>query len=64
LASTLPADEKQLEVEPSGHTGEVQEPILEHIYTFKSLGNTLTWGEQQIIEPVDEVINIQAIGYE
>jgi len=27
------------------------------------LGNTLTWREKQIIEPVDEVIDIQAIAY-
>jgi hypothetical protein len=28
------------------------------------LGDTLTWGEQQIIEHVDEVTNIQAITYD
>jgi hypothetical protein len=28
------------------------------------LGNTLTWGEQQIPEPVDEVTDIQGITYD
>jgi hypothetical protein len=64
LASTLPPDEKQPEVEPSGHIEEVQEPNLEQIYTVGSLGNTLTWGEQQIPEPVDEVVDIQEITYD
>jgi hypothetical protein len=53
-----------MEVEPSGHIEEVQEPSLEQIYTVGSLGNTLTWGEQQIPEPVDEVVDIQAISYD
>jgi hypothetical protein len=64
LASTLPPDEKQPEAEPSGHTKEVQEPSLEQIYTVGSLGNTLTWGEKQIPEPVDEVTDIQEIAYD
>jgi hypothetical protein len=34
------------------------------IHTFRSLGNTLTWGEQQIPEPIDEVANIQVITYD
>jgi hypothetical protein len=37
---------------------------IEHLYTTRSLGNTLTWGDQQIPEPVDEVIDIQAISYD
>jgi hypothetical protein len=41
-----------------------QEPILEHIHIAKSLGDTLTWGEQQIPEPVDEFADIQAIAYD
>jgi hypothetical protein len=43
---------------------EVHEPVLEQIHTAGSLGNTLTWGEQQISEPVDEVININVIAYD
>jgi hypothetical protein len=61
LSGTLPADEKQPEAEPSKHIEEVQEPNLEKIRTVKSLKNTLTWGEQQIPELVDEVIDIQSI---
>jgi hypothetical protein len=43
---------------------EVQEHNLEQIYTIKSLGNMLTWGDQQIPEPMDEVSNIHAITYD
>jgi hypothetical protein len=43
---------------------EVQEPSLEQIYTIGSLGNMLTWGDQQIPEPVDEVVDIHAITYD
>jgi hypothetical protein len=64
LVDTSPVDEQQMEVEPSEHMKEVQEPILEQIHTVGSLGNTLTWGEQQIPEPVDEVTDIQAIAYD
>jgi hypothetical protein len=61
---TLPPDEKQPEFEPSEHMEEVQEPILEQLYTIESLGNMLTWGDQQIPEPMDEVVDIQAISYD
>jgi hypothetical protein len=44
--------------------GGVQEPILEQVHIVGSLGNTLTWGEQKIPEPVDEVIDIQVIAYD
>jgi hypothetical protein len=64
LASTSPLDEKQPEAKLSGHTKEVQEPILEQIYTIGSLKNMLTWGEHKIPEPVDEVANIQAFSYD
>jgi hypothetical protein len=64
LADTLPDDEKQMEFEPSRYMEEVQEPILEQIHTIGSLGNTLTWGEKQIPEPIDEVTDIQAIAYD
>jgi hypothetical protein len=62
--STLPPDEKQIESESSEHTKEVREPSLEQIYTIESLGNMLTWGDQQIPKPVDEVADIQAISYD
>jgi hypothetical protein len=29
-----------------------------------SLGNTLTWGDQQIPEPIDEINDIRAIDYD
>lgn len=63
-AYTSPVDEEKMEFEPSKHIEEVQEPILEQIHTFGSLGNTLTQGEQQIPEPIDEVTDIQAISYD
>jgi hypothetical protein len=64
LVDTSPIDEHQTEIEPSEHVKEVQESILEQIHTSRSLGNTLTWGEQQIPELVDEVVDIQAIAYD
>jgi hypothetical protein len=48
----------------SEHREEVQDPSLEQIYTIGSLGNMLTWGDQQIPEPVDEVADIHAIAYD
>jgi hypothetical protein len=53
-----------MKFKPSIHMEELQEPILEQIHTVESLGNTLTWGEQQIPEHVDEVVDIQAIVYD
>jgi hypothetical protein len=47
-----------------GHIEQVQEPSIEQIYTIGSLINTLTWGEKQIPELVDEVNDIQAITYD
>lgn len=64
LVDTSPTDEQQMEAEPLRHMEEVQEPILEHVHTVGSLGNTLTWGEQLIPELVDEVADIQAIAYD
>jgi hypothetical protein len=37
---------------------------MEHLYMVGSLGNTLSWGDQQIPEPVDEVADIQEISYD
>jgi hypothetical protein len=41
-----------------------KEPVMEHFYTLGSLGNTLSWGDQQIPEPVDEVFDVKAISYD
>jgi hypothetical protein len=41
-----------------------KEPAMEHFYTVGSLGSTLSWGDQQILEPVDEVVDVQAISYD
>jgi hypothetical protein len=57
-------DKCQIEVGPSEHNEEVQEPDLEQIYTTGSLGNTLRWVDQQIPEPVDEVVDIHEIAYD
>jgi hypothetical protein len=57
-------DKPQAEARPSEHNEEVQEPDLEQVYTTGNLGNTLTWGDQQIPEPVDEVADIYAISYD
>jgi hypothetical protein len=58
------SDEQQVEAGPMRHNEEVQEPNLEQIYTTGSLGNMLTWGDQQIPELVDEVADIYAISYD
>jgi hypothetical protein len=42
LANASPTDEQQMEVEPSEHMKQVQEPTVEQIHTARSLGNTLT----------------------
>jgi hypothetical protein len=57
-------DERQVEVGSTRQSEEVREPTLEQIYTAGSLGNNLTWGDQQIPEPVDEVADIYAISYD
>jgi hypothetical protein len=43
---------------------EIQEPSLEQIYTITSMENILTWGDQQIPKPMDEVADIHAISYD
>jgi hypothetical protein len=57
-------DKQWEEAGPSEKNKEVQESDLEQIYTTDSLGNMLTWGDQQIPEPVDEVADIYAISYD
>jgi hypothetical protein len=63
ISTQLP-NEQKIEDEPFEHMEEVQEPSLEQIYTIRSLGNMLTWGDQQILEPMDEVADIHVITYE
>jgi hypothetical protein len=41
-----------------------KETALEHFHTPGNLGNFLTWGDQLIPEPVDEVVDVQAISYD
>jgi hypothetical protein len=41
-----------------------KEPAMEHLYTSGSLGNTLSCGDQKIIEPIDEVVDVRDISYE
>jgi len=63
-ATTLP--QEPLIEEEGAHVPTLErdiEPIIEHLYTARSLGNTLSWGDQKILEPVDEVVNIQEISY-
>jgi hypothetical protein len=62
--STQIHDDQKIEAGPLEHIEEVQEPSLEQIYTIGSLGNILTWGDQQILEPVDKFANIHAISYD
>jgi hypothetical protein len=64
LLNTQTLDKQQVEVEYSRHSEEVQEPNLEQVYTIGSLGNILTWGDQQIPELVDKVPDIYVISYD
>jgi hypothetical protein len=57
-------DKKWVEVRPSENNEKVQKPDLEQIYSTENLGNTLTCGDQHILEPVDEVANIYDISYD
>jgi hypothetical protein len=41
-----------------------KEPTMEHFYMSWILGSTLSWGDQQIVEPVGEVANVQDISYD
>jgi hypothetical protein len=41
-----------------------KEPTLEHFHTPGSLSNAISWGDQPIPEPVDEVVDVQAITYD
>jgi hypothetical protein len=40
-----------------------KELVTKHFYTLGSLGNTLSWGDQQIPQLVDEVVDVQPISY-
>ena len=66
---TSSADEDQQKEKSPEHTGtsptkELKEPAMEYLYTVRSLVSTLSWGDQQIPEPVDEVVDIQEISYD
>jgi hypothetical protein len=61
---TQTPDGRQTEAGPLEHNKEVQEPNLEQVYTSGSLVNKLTWGNQHISEPMDEVVKIHAIAYD
>jgi len=41
-----------------------KEPAMEHFYMAGSLGSTLSWGDQQILEHVDEVIDVWVVSYD
>jgi len=66
----IPAtDELQQEAKSLEHTKvspakELREPAMEHLYMAGSLGSTLSWGDQHILEPVDEIVDIHAISYD
>jgi hypothetical protein len=39
-------------------------PTLEHFHTPGSLGNALSWGDQPITKPVDELVDVYTISYD
>jgi hypothetical protein len=42
-------NKRQAEAKSSEYNEKVQEHDLEQVYTAENLGNTLTWGDQQIL---------------
>jgi hypothetical protein len=57
LTPILP--QKPLTEEEGGQVptlGRDREPTMEHLYMARSLGNTLSWGDQQILEPIDKIM--------
>jgi hypothetical protein len=42
----------------------VKNLAMENFHTLGRIGNILSRGDQQILEPVDEVENVQAIAYD
>jgi hypothetical protein len=68
--STSPGQEKTKGEEEENTSNQIpttdkgKEPTLEHFHTPGSLGNILSWGDQQILEPIDEVVDVQAIAYD
>jgi hypothetical protein len=61
-STTHEQEEKVNHQKPGINKG--KEPTLEHFHTPGSLGNALSWGDQPIPEPVDEVVDVQAIAYD
>jgi hypothetical protein len=41
-----------------------QDPISEHFYTPGSVRNILSWGDQPIHQPVEEVANLESFAYD
>jgi len=41
-----------------------KEPTPAHFHTPGSLSNTISWGDQPIPEPVDEVVDVKTIAYD
>jgi hypothetical protein len=39
-------------------------PVMEHFHTPGSLENILSWGDQPIPEPLDEVVDVESIVYD
>jgi hypothetical protein len=71
MGSTKVSEKPRMTQEPGTGTSHEKpeaekgkETMLEHFHTPGSLGNVLTWGDQPIPEPVDEVVDVQAISYD
>jgi hypothetical protein len=41
-----------------------KEAIFEHFHTPRSLSSAISWGDQPIPEPIDEVADVQEIAYD
>jgi hypothetical protein len=47
--------EKTQDAQPKG---KIQETIIEHFHTPGSMRNILSWGDQPIPQPIDEVVDL------
>jgi len=65
-----PIQEKTKNEERGEVNGQIQaknkgkEPVMENFHTLGNLGNILSWGDQQFLELVNEVVEVQAISYD
>jgi hypothetical protein len=64
INDTMHDTQPKVESKDSPTKEEIQEPISGHFYTPGSLGNVLSWGDQPIPHPIEEVTNLEYFTYD